>query len=198
MRKLFFTIFPLTIFIIPLNAQNKWKPFAGLHVSGSADLYYIGPSYSAGVIHTFGKKQKWSWVPELTYFYRSSTYVYSSTLSERDRFEAFSIRSNFNYHTGKTTSKGIFFGAGLAFQKASDECWTTTDNGISKEENVHYDAIRYGVITGTVNAGYTFRLHKKKLIQFLISATGPITAKDYWGTYVEGISVLSVGGRIVL
>lgn len=117
MRKALFLAFLSLILIAPLNAQKKWRPFAGLHVSASADLYYLGPSYSAGVIHTIGKKQKWSWVPELTYFYRSSTYEYSSTLSERDRFEAFSLRSTFNYQVGKKANKGLFIGAGIGFQK---------------------------------------------------------------------------------
>jgi hypothetical protein len=198
MRKALFLASLILIFVGPLTAQKKWRPFAGLHVSGSADLYYLGPSYSAGVIHTLGKKQRWSWVPELTYFYKSSTYEYSSTLSERDRFEAFSIRSTFNYQFGKKTNKGLFVGAGIGFQKASDECWTITDTGTSKEENMHYDAIRYGIITASFNTGYTFPLKKGKSIQVLVSAIGPYTAGDYLGTYVEVISVLSLGARFIL
>lgn len=197
MRKLSLFISSLLLIISATKAQKKWMPFAGLNVSGSADFYYVGPSFSAGVIHTIGKKKKWNWAPELTFFYNSSTYIHSSTLSEKDRFESFSIRSNFNFQAGKHKGQGFFFGGGIGFQKASDECWSITDNGTTKEKNVHYDAIRYGIITGTFNTGYNFKLRKRKSLQVLLSAIGPHTAKDYLGTYIEGISVLSLGTRIV-
>lgn len=196
MRKIILTMASFLLVSFSVIAQKKWKPFAGIHVSGSSDFYYTGPSFSAGVIHSINKK--WSWAPELTYFYKSSTYEHSSTLSERDRFLSFSIRSNFNYTPGKQAGKGLFIGAGIGFQRAKDECWSITDNGTTKEVNAHYDAIRYGIFTATFNTGYTFKLKKDKSLQVLLSAVGPHAAKDYLGTYVEAVSVLSLGTRIVL
>lgn len=177
-------------------SQNKWKPFAGIHISGNSDLYYVGPSFSGGVIHPLGKTKKWNWVPELQYFRKYSKYDEIGNSHSWDRFISFSIRSNFNYQIGKNTSKGIFVGGGLGFQYAKDECATVTQNGTIKEENLHYDAIRYGVVMLTFNAGYNFPLKKNKSLQAIITAIGPHTAKDDLGEYIEIISVLNAGIRI--
>jgi hypothetical protein len=198
MRKLSLIAVIIIFSCLSASSQKNWKPFLGTNISLSADGYYVGPSFSVGVTHSIGKKKKWSWAPEVTYFRRSSTYPYSSTVSEKDKFESFSVRSNFNYQIGKKSGRGFFIGGGIGFQRASDECWTITQNGSIKEVNVHYDAIKYGILTATFNTGYTFPLKKDKSIQVLISAIGPHTAKDYLGTYVEVISVLSIGARIVL
>ena len=198
MKKSILLLTFLSFTIVNALSQNKWRPFAGINVSGSPDLYYVGPSFSAGVIHDVGKKKKWSWAPEVTYFRKSSTYMYSPTQTEKDKFLSYSIRSNFNYRIGKKPGKGVFVGAGIGFQRASDECWTITQTGANKEENMHYDAIRYGNLMITFNAGYAFRLNKNHSLELLLSTIGPHTAKDYLGTYVEVISVISAGARFVL
>ena len=187
-----------TLSFLTSNSQKNWRPFAGLNISASSDLYYVGPSFSAGVIHDFGKKKKWSWAPEVTYFRKSSTYTYSATLSEKDKFLSYSIRSNFNYRLGNKPGKGFFIGGGFGFQRASDECWTITQNGATKEENAHYDAIRYGNVMFTFNGGYKFSLPKNKSLEVAVSTIGPHTAEDYLGRYIEVISVISTGIRIVL
>ncbi len=179
-------------------SQNKWKPFAGFNISSSSDLYYVGPSFSGGVIHPIGKKGKWSWAPEIQYFKNSNQYATAGTVSEWDKFESISIRSNFNYTFGKKTGRGFIIGGGAGFQKAKDECVTVTQNGNVKEENVHYDAIKFGTFMLTFNTGYSFPLKKNRSIQTLISIIGPQTAKDYLGTYVEAISVMNIGVRFVL
>lgn len=198
MRKLLLTFIVSFLIITSANSQKNWKPFAGINVSASSDFYYAGPSFTAGVIHPIGKKKKWNWVPEIQYFKNSSSYSSNGTDIEWDKFISYSIRSNFNYQTGKKTGKGFFAGGGIGFQKASDECYTITQTGSNKEKNVHYDAIRYGAVMVTINAGYTFPLKKNKLIQFSISTIGPQTAKDYLGTYVEAFSLLTTGVRLVL
>jgi hypothetical protein len=180
-------------------SQKNWQPFAGLNISLNSDAYYAGPSFSAGITHPIGKKKKWQWAPEVTYFKKSIFYSYSPTESEKDRFLSFSIRSNFNYQTsGKKPGRGFFIGGGIGFQKASDECWTITQTGAVKEVNAHYDAIKYAALMFTFNAGYAFPLMKNKSLQVLTSAIGPYAAKDDYGSYMEVISVLSTGVRIVL
>jgi len=115
-----------------------------------------------------------------------------------DKFVSFSIRSNFNYKIGKNPAKGVFIGGGFGFQNAKDECVTVTQNGLIKEENVHYDAIKFGAVMLTFNAGYIFPLKKNKSIQTVISIIGPQTAKDYLGTYLEAVSLMNAGVRVVL
>ena len=181
-----------------VNGQKNWKPFAGVHISASSDLYYIGPSFSGGVIHPFGKNKKWNWAPEIQYFRQYTTYPVSGISHSWDKFVSFSIRSNFNYKIGKTPGKGTFIGGGIGFQKAKDECATVTQNGTIKEENMHFDAIKFGAFMITFNAGYTFPLKKNKSLQAIISTIGPQTAKDHLGTYIEAISVMSAGIRVVL
>ncbi len=193
-------ILPIAIFllILTVNGQSRWHPFAGVNISANSDLYYVGPSFSAGVIHAIGKNKKWTWAPEVQYFRNYSTYGESSTSHSWDKFISFSVRSNFNYKFGKNPAKGAFLGGGFGFQKAKDECVTVTQNGLIKEENVHYDAIKYGAVMLTFNAGYIFPLKKNKSIQTVISIIGPQTAKDYLGTYVEVVSLMNVGVRVVL
>lgn len=181
-----------------VNGQKNWRPFAGVHISASSDFYYTGPSFSGGVIHAFGKKKKWSCAPEVQYFSQYETYGDNGTSHSWDKFVSFSIRSNFNYKIGKNPAKGVFIGGGFGFQKAKDECATVTQNGTTKEENVHYDAIKFGAFMLTLNAGYTFPLKKYKSLEAIISIIGPQTAKDYLGTYVEAVSLMSAGIRVVL
>ncbi len=193
---LLFIIFLATFSSV--NGQKSWRPFAGLHLSSSNDFYYTGPSFSGGVIHTFGKNKKWSWTPEVQYFRQYETYGDNGTSHSWDKFVSFSIRSNFNYTIGKNRGRGTFIGGGFGFQKAKDECGTVTQNGTTKEENIHFDAIKFGAFMLTFNAGYTFPLKKNKSLQAVISIIGPQTAKDYLGTYVEAVSVMSAGVRVVL
>lgn len=181
-----------------VNGQKNWKPFAGVHISANSDLYYVGPSFSGGVIHAIGKKKKWNWAPEVQYFRQYETYSDNGPSHSWDKFISFSIRSNFNYKIGKNRGKGIFIGGGFGFQKAKDECATITQNGIIKEENIHFDAIKFGAVMLTFNAGYDFSLKKNKSLQAIISIIGPQTAKDHLGTYIEGISLMSAGIRVVL
>jgi hypothetical protein len=180
------------------HAQKKWKPFAGVHISASNDLYYTGPSFSGGVMHDLGKKKKWSWAPEVHYFREANTYPGNGIMSESDKFLSFSIRSNFNYRIGKNETRGFFIGGGIGFQKAKDECVTIVQNGTIKEENVHFDSINFGAVMMTFNAGYTFPFLKKNSLQAIFSVIGPQTAKDGLGTYVEGISLMNTGIRVVL
>lgn len=197
MKKFFF--FSLVfLFSLQSFSQKNWKPFAGLHISSSNDFYYIGPSFSGGAIHPIGKKGKWSWVPEIQYFKKSDRYPINDTDTEWDKFTSFSVRSNFNYQVGKKTGKGFFLGGGFGFQKASDECYTITQTSTTKQKNVHYNAIRYGAVMFTFNAGYSFPLKNNRSIQAILSTIGPQTAKDDLGTYIEVVSLFSAGARIVL
>jgi hypothetical protein len=180
-----------------VQSQKNWHPFAGLHVSANSDLYYVGPSFSAGVIHPIGKKKKWSWAPELHYFRQYEEYPQTSITHSWDKFVSFSIRSNFNYKANSKTNKGFIIGGGLGFQYGKDECVTVTQTGNIKEENVHYDAINYKSFMLTFNTGYSFLLKKEKSIQVLFSAIGPYKARDEYGSYTEIISVLSLGTRFV-
>jgi hypothetical protein len=198
MRKCFLSPVIVCFIFFSANSQTSWRPFAALHISASSDLYYIGPSFSAGVNHVLGKKKKWVWAPEVQYFRQYSVYSGEGATHSWDKFVSVSIRSNFNYQTGKKSGKGFFIGGGIGFQKAKDECATITQNGTIKEENVHFDAIKFGTVMFTFNAGYTFPLKKNRSLQALISTIGPQTAKDYLGTYVEAISLISTGLRIVL
>jgi hypothetical protein len=181
-----------------VNGQKNWRPFAGVHISASNDFYYAGPSFSGGVIHAFGKNKKWNWTPEVQYFRQYNTYPVNEISHSWDKFVSFSVRSNFNYKIGKSPGKGIFIGGGIGFQKAKDECATITQNGTVKEENMHFDAINFGAVMFTFNAGYIFPLKKNKSIQAIVSTIGPQTAKDNLGTYVEAVSLMSAGIRVVL
>lgn len=131
------SIFIVLIFFLGTgvaNSQKNWSPFAGVHISASNNLYYLGPSFSAGVIHPIGKKNKWSWAPEVQYFRQYTTYPGDGTTHEWDKFLSFSVRSNFNYQTGKKNGKGLFIGGGVGFQKAKDECATVVLNGTIKQK----------------------------------------------------------------
>ncbi len=158
----------------------------------------LGHHFPEALFISFGKNKKWNWAPEIQYFRQYTTYPVSGISHSWDKFVSFSIRSNFNYKIGKTAGKGIFIGGGIGFQKAKDECATVTQNGTIKEENMHFDAIKFGAFMITFNAGYTFPLKKNKSLQAIISTIGPQTAKDHLGTYIEAISVMSAGIRVVL
>jgi hypothetical protein len=198
MKKIYLTVAIYFLCVFSVSSQKDWKPFAGIHISANSDLYYVGPSFSAGVIHPIGKNRKWSWAPEVQYFRQYEKYPLTSTTHSWDKFVSFSLRSNFNYQTGKKSGKGFFIGGGIGFQHGKDECVTVIQNGSIKEENMHYDAVKYNSLMLSFNMGYSFRVKKNKLLHALITTIGPYKARDEYGTYLEIISVLNAGVRLVL
>lgn len=171
--------------------QSKWSPFLAVGVSGNSEMFYIGPSFMAGVQKPLGKKQKWHWVPELHFFQKSISEVISSTETEEFQFLSYSIRSNFNYFFGKKKGRGFFAGAGIGYQFASDQSEIIKDNGQQKETIPGEYVYEYNRLMPTFNIGQSFGLNKGRSLKVLLSAIGPYHEKHGGWECTEIISVLS-------
>ena len=196
MRSKILCLLACSIFL-KTSAQNKWQPFAGLHLSLNSDAYYVGPSFSAGVQHFLDKKKKWSFNPEIHYFHKNMKNVLNPTTYETSEFLSYSVRSNFNYFTGKKLNKGFFVGGGIGFQFASDECYTYINEEIDYSPGAHYYEFEYGRVMFTINLGYSLPIKKNHSIQFLVSGIGPYNESDMYGSYTEVLSVLNTGVRFI-
>lgn len=180
-----------------IKAQKKWKPFGGLLLAMNADGYYVGPSFSGGVSHTIGKKKRWVWTPETQFFEKRKKEVFTSSVYESAHFISWSVRSNFNYYTGKKNQQGFCIGIGLGFQYANDKCYTYINGQIAKGPNDHFFELEYGRIMPSINFGYTIPSKYKTQWHFIISGIGPYTEREENSSYTEILSVLSAGFRLV-
>jgi glycosyltransferase involved in cell wall biosynthesis len=167
-------------------------------VSGNSEMFYIGPSFTAGVQKSLGKKQKWQWVPEVHYFQKRITEVISPSETEKFRFLSYSIRSNFNYFFGKKSGRGFFIGAGIGYQFASDQSEIIKDNGQQKETIPGEYVYEYSRLMPSFNLGQSFGLNKGRSLQVLLSAIGPYHEDHNGWSCTEIISVLSLNVRVGL
>ncbi|MBI5859090.1 MAG: hypothetical protein HZB42_15760 [Sphingobacteriales bacterium] len=182
--------------IAEANAQKEWKPFAGLSIAMNADGYYAGPSFSIGAIHAISKNKRWIWAPEMQFFEKKKKEIYSSSKYESAHFISWSVRSNFNYYTGKKTQRGFFIGIGLGFQYAKDNCYTYVNGQIVKGPDDHFFELKYGRIMPSINFGYSIPSKYKTQWHFIISGIGPYTERGENSSYTEILSVLSSGFRL--
>jgi hypothetical protein len=178
-------------------AQKKWEPFVGVLLAVNADAYYFGPSITGGVKHFFGEKKKWELTPEIQFFSKKKKDIINLAEYESARFSSWSIRSNFNYYTGKKGGEGFFIGLGFGFQSANDKCYTYINGEIDKSSGAHFYELSYNRLMPTINFGYSIPSKHKTKWQFLITGIGPYTERNENSSYTEILSVLSSGVRVV-
>ncbi len=171
--------------IIVQKHLSHWHPYAGLHFSSDAELYYLGPSFQAGVDYNLTKHIALS--SYIHYFHIGVNKKDNSGVVEIGKFKTFTSVFLIQMQTGPGWYKGFFIGIGIALQQFVDRF-----QGI----NGNFDNTRT-TLTAAIRSGYIFPagLHA---IAIEFNGTGPYSySNGFNGTYTEVFTQVSLGLRFV-
>ncbi|GAA4384456.1 hypothetical protein [Hymenobacter koreensis] len=177
----------LSVFLLPVtaSAQHKLRPYAGLHASGDAQMYYLGPSGQIGadyrINHSFGL------TTYIHYFRRRIDRTEANNGFEKGRFDCLTGAVLAQVHLGQKPERGLFVGAGIAAQRWEDKFESDWTSG--------WHTIRRNVLPA-IRFGYAFPVGQHHLTAEL-NATGPYQERTAQGSYTELITQLSIGTRFV-
>ncbi|MEO7120604.1 MAG: hypothetical protein ABIY62_05875 [Ginsengibacter sp.] len=164
---------------------SRWHPYGGLHLSSDAELYYLGPSFQAGV--DFNVTRQLALSAYIHYFHTSANSYDNTGFDDKGRFKTFTSALLVQLDAGAGWYKGFFIGLGVALQKYSDR---NTGNFAP------YDEIRT-TVTPAIRVGYSFPagLHA---ISIEFNGTGPYLYSDgLYGVVTEAFTQVSLGGRFI-
>src|SRR6185312_3113836 len=150
---------------------SRIHPYAGLHLSSDAEMYYLGPSFQAGV--DINLTQKLAVTSYLHYFYVGVNNV-ENRLIQKGRMRTFTGALLIQYDWGTGWYKGFFVSFGLALQRYADRfqgSWSTWDD-------------KRSTVTPAIRVGYLFPagLHA---IAIEFNGTGPYTYTEGPDTITE-------------
>ena len=168
-----------------ISNQHKrlWHPYAGLHLSSDAEMYYLGPSFEVGSDVTLTKHLALG-----TYFHYFYVGVNNRTdgLIEKGRLRTFTWALLLQLNAGAGWYKGFFIGFGLALQRYADRFQGPFGSWNDKRSTA----------TLAIRTGYTFAAGFHAIaIEF--NGIGPYTYSDGYGTITEIFTQVSFGGRFI-
>ncbi|UYZ59558.1 hypothetical protein [Hymenobacter latericus] len=166
------------------QAQHKLRPYAGLHASGDAQMYYLGPSGQLGADYRFNHVLG---ATAYVHYFRRKIDRASGASFEDGRFDCRTVALLAQVHLGAKPERGLFAAAGVAAQRLEDEYRADWTGG--------WHTVRRNVLPA-FRLGYAFPVGPHQLTAEL-NATGPYQERDAYGTYTELITQLSLGTRLV-
>lgn len=169
---------------LPVCAQQKWHPYVGLHASGDAEMYYLGPSFQLGTDYHFNDRVG---LTAYLHSYRRSITKTDPADYEKGHFYCLTGAVLFELRPSKKAPQGLFLAGGLAVQQVDDEFDSNW---------AYWDEHRTNILPA-IRIGYAFPLLQRHLITAEINATGPYQEQGYQSTYTEIITQLSLGTRII-
>lgn len=160
--------------------------YGGLHLSSDAEMYYLAPSFQAGV--EFNLKRRLVISAYIHYFYTTvNNAANSNPADEIGRYRTFTSAVLIQADAGSGWYKGFFVGIGLAMQQYADKFQGPFGS---------YDERGTRVIPA-IRMGYLFPagLHA---IAIEFNGTGPYSYNDgFAGTVTEISTQVSLGGRFI-
>lgn len=170
---------------VAVSAQHKLRPYVGLHGSGDAQMYYLGPSGQIGAdyrINSFCGLTSY-----VHYFRRRIDRTEANNQFEKASFDCLTGALLVQVHLGSKPNRGLFAGAGAAAQRVEDD--------FKSDWTLGWHTIRRGVLPA-IRLGYAFPIGPHQLTAEL-NATGPYQERTAYYTSTELITQLSVGTRFV-
>jgi hypothetical protein len=160
--------------------------YGGLHLTSDAEMYYLAPSFQAGV--EFNLKRRLALSAYIHYFYSTVNNAGNSNpANEIGRYRTFTSAVLIQADAGSGWYKGFFIGIGLAMQQYADKFQGPFGS---------YDERGTRVIPA-IRMGYLFPagLHA---IAVEFNGTGPYSYNDgLTGTVTEIFTQVSLGGRFI-
>jgi hypothetical protein len=166
--------------------QSKWQPYLGLHASGDAELFYLGPSFQVGTDFVISKKS--ALTSYLHFFPKKVNNSYTDGSFEKGKYRSLTAALLFEGRLGRTSNKGTYLAGGLAFQSLKDD-FSSNTNMWNMERNIIVPAIRIGY-------AFPFKVNK---VTIELNATGPSNYKiddnPFTGEIIEILTQISIGTR---
>lgn len=165
-------------------SQLRFHPYLGLHISGDAEMYYVGPSLQAGAdLHL---KKRLLVTSYIHYFKKKVNRTWDGGLFENGKFKTLTIAALIQFNTSKKLSRSFFLAGGFCVQKWNDTF--ISDFSAWNKQRKNY--------LPTIRTGYFFSKGKNKLT-IELNATGPYSYSDFGWQTVEILTQLSLGARFI-
>ena len=169
--------------------KPTWHPYAGIHISGDAEMFYIGPSFQAGVDYQLKKRIVLSGY--LHYFTKRVNTIEYGGIFRNGKFKTFTGALLFQGNISKSLTKSFFLAAGIALQRWRDKYNSSYDSWDDKRTT----------LIPAFRLGYFFPMDQHKLT-IELNGTGPygysysndISA----GSVLEILTQISLGMRFIL
>jgi hypothetical protein len=181
------SLFLALAFSVSSFCQSRWQPYLGLHVSGDAELFYLGPSFQLGTDFVINKKS--AITGYVHYFPKKVNNSYTDGSFQKGKYRSVTAALLFEGRLGRTPNKGSFLAGGLAFQSFKDDF----------SSNSAMWNIQRNIIVPAIRIGYAFPFKVNK-VTIEINATGPskykIDDNPFTGEIIEILTQLSIGTRL--
>jgi hypothetical protein len=116
MKAAFLSLFILTVITAASQpGQKRWSPYAGIHISGDAEMFYVGPSFQLGVDYRLNRILGLS--SYVHYFGRNIDQTNDDGTFQKGNFRMFTGALLLQVNLGKRIkNRGMFIAAGAAIQ----------------------------------------------------------------------------------
>ncbi|MEO8819513.1 MAG: hypothetical protein ABI374_01595 [Ginsengibacter sp.] len=169
--------------VVVKSHLSRWHPYGGLHLSSDAEMYYLGPSFEAGV--DVNLKTHLALGAYIHYFFVGVNNRDNGVI-EKGRMRTFTTAVLIQVNAGAGWYKGFFLGFGLAIQQYADRFkgrWGSWDD-------------KRTTVTLAIRTGYLFPAGLNAIaIEF--NGTGPHSYNDGPDSITEIFTQVSVGGRFI-
>lgn len=164
--------------------SHRWQPYAGIHVSGDAEMYYVGPSFQAGMDYFLKKRILVS--AYIHYFSKKVNNVSTGGFFENGKFKTITGTILIQTNTAKKLNRSIFFAGGVAVQRWRDNFSSSYDNWDDKRTT----------FTPAIRLGYFFPIEKNKM-SVELNGIGPYSYGDANSSVIEILTQISFGARYI-
>jgi hypothetical protein len=167
------------------KTNSRWHPYAGLHISGDAGMYYIGPSFQIGTDFYLQKKLLLS--TYLHYFRDELHTTGENGFFEDGKYRTLTGALLIQLNTSKKiTGRSFFIAAGMAIQNRVDTATTSYDQWNDRRTT----------LLPAFRLGYFFPLRSHKL-SIEINGTGPYSEMVEGSGFTEILTQVSLGCRYI-
>jgi hypothetical protein len=180
MRNYITLIIILISFSLSYSQTKKLFIESAIRFTGDAEMAFVGPSFSIGPGVHLGDR----WSVSSTYTYFRSSYTDDGA---KATFQTHSIDliPNFHFREVFNTSRGIYIGAGIAWQQRRQ----TPESNMTEKPDYW---------TGAFNLGYRFPIKindYERSLSIDLKAYGPYKEVDGINTYTEVLTQFMFGIR---
>ena len=183
MIRIFLLLFGFVISSAVLS-QHRLNPYVGLHISGDAEMYYIGPSLQTGT--DFQLKKRLLLSSYIQFFQKKVNRTEAAGLFESGKFKIITVAALIQANTSNKLTRSFFFAGGFCVQIWNDKF--TSDY-------VSWDLQRTTLLPA-IRIGYFFPTGKNKMT-IELNGTGPYFYQDDEWNAVEILTQLSIGARFI-
>ena len=177
----------LVLCLLPVaaRAQHRLRPYAGLHGSGDAQMYFLGPSAQVGADYRIDGF--WSLTSYVHYFGRRIDRTGPNSQFEKASLDCLTGAILAEMRFGHQPNRGMFVGAGVAAQRV--------EVNFSSDWTLGWHEFRRDILPA-IRFGYAFPIGPHRLTAEL-NATGPYQERTAQFTSTELITQLGVGTRFM-